>query len=772
MTTRSAPRPTNVPADLTSFVGRRQDMSAVRQLFTAARLVTLTGIGGVGKTRLAYRVSNEMRRSFPDGVYLVELAALEDPELLPHTVLTALAIHNQSAGPATEILAEHLRSQTVLLVLDNCEHLIDAVSTLADALLRSAAEVKILTTSRQALRIAGEHVYTVSPLPVPDPDATLAPGTASQYPAVTLLAERTAAVVPGFRLTPDNEAAVARLCHQLEGIPLAIELASVRLRVLTVDELVDRLDDRFELLREGGRNLPPRHQTLQALIDWSHDLCTPAEQTLWARASVFANGFTTRTLAEVCADDRVPESEVLDTLAGLLDKSIFIREDQAAGVRFRMLETLRSYGQARLADAGEDHELGRRHRDWCLRLVEQAGEEWVGPRQEEWTAILQLEHPNLRRALEWCCTEPGEARAGMRLAGVPWFWGGVAHLAEGRHWLERLLGLDLEPSRERAWALATNAYVAAFQGDPATMEEMAEEAHRIGLQLADPATLAYSTHVLGMLHTLSDDPGSAIPYFIEARQGYAHSDVSPQYAGSLGIELASAYIFTGRLAEASEVVSELFDQCVANGDRWNLSYALWGRGYIHLLRDEHGHAAEDLAEALRIKRTLGDTFGLALVLEVLAWTAASAGDTERAAVLFGGVDKFWKTSGARMFAAQRRSYVRSLRDALGDTAYDAATTRGSALNEEDFLAFALGETPANTSRPGAGSGTSPAGTLTPRQREVADMVAAGMSNKEIAARLVISLRTAEGHVESILTKLGFNSRAQIAGWIAQQSVLT
>jgi predicted ATPase/DNA-binding CsgD family transcriptional regulator len=762
-------RPKIVPADLTSFVGRRQDASTVRQLLADARLVTLTGTGGVGKTRLAYRVASEMRRAFPDGVCLVELAALEDPALLPHTVLDALAIRDQSSRSATEILAEHLRSHEILLVLDNCEHLVEAVSALARTLLREAPSVKILTTSRQALHVPGEYVYMVRPLRVPDPSIAMTPGTASQYPATTLLAERAAAVVPDFRLTPENEPAVVRLCHQLEGIPLAIELASVRLRLLTVEELADRLDDRFELLREGGRNLPARHQTLQALVDWSYDLCTPSEQTMWARASVFANGFSARALAGVCADDRLREPEVLDTLSGLVDKSILSREQQAGQVRFRMLETLRSYGQVRLAEAGEETDIGRRHRDWCVELVERAGEEWVGPRQQEWTNVLHLEHANLRRALEYCCSEPGQARAGMRLAGVPWFWGGVAHLAEGRHWLERILSLDPKPSRERAWALATNAYIAAYQDDEATVTAMAEEAHRIGLQLGDPATLAYSTHVIGILHSLGDDPTSAIPYFIEARRGYSHSDISPQYVDSLGIELAAAYMFTDQLDEASRVIDELFDQCASNGDRWNLSYALWGRGYLHLLRGDPVRAADDLSEALRIKRTLGDTLGLAMVLEVLAWTASAAGDLERAAVLIGGVERIWQSSGGRLrlFATRRRSYDENIRDVLGDTEHDAAAARGGAMTQGEILAFALRENASSNDR--RVSGASTAATLTPRQREVAEMVASGMSNKEIAARLVISLRTAEGHVEAILTKLDFTTRAQIATWIAQQS---
>ena len=765
MATPLAKAATTLPADLTSFVGRRQDLSAVRQLFSTTRLVTLTGVGGVGKTRLACRVATEMRRAFPDGVALVQLSALEDPDLLPHAVIDALAIRDQSARPAQTILIEHLRDRQVLLLLDNCEHLVEPVGQLADAILRAASGVKVLATSRQALRLAGEHVYAVAPLAAPEPGVPLAPGTASQYPAVTLLAERTAAVVPDFRLTSENEAAIVRLCQQLEGIPLAIELASARLRVLTVDELNDRLSDRFGLLREGSRNLPVRHRTLQALIDWSYDLCTPAEQRLWACASVFAGSFSTRALARVCVDESLPEPEILDTLSGLLDKSIFIREEHDGLVRFRMLETLRSYGQAHLAEAGDEATLARRHRDWCLDLVETAGKEWVGPRQQEWTTVLRLEHANLRRALEHCVSEPGEARAGMRLAAVPWYWGGVAHLNEGRLWLERVLALDAEPSQERAWALATSAYIAAFQGDDTAVIALAEEAHRIAVDLGDPATLAYSTHVLGMLHALGDDPASAIPYFIEAKRGYAGSDVSAQYADSLGIELAGAYIFAGQLDEAGRVVDELFEQCAANGDQWNLSYALWGRGYIELLREQLEQAEADFCEALRIKRGLHDTWGIAMAVELLAWTTAHNGDAARAAVLLGGVEKIWQASGAQLFGARRHMYEHEARAALGDARYEEGLARGREMSSERTIAFALREEPVPAQARSVVRGVD---ALTRRQREVAEMVAAGMSNKEIAARLVISLRTAEGHVEGILTRLDFKTRAQIATWIVQQ----
>ena len=764
MASSPAKLPTTMPAELTSFVGRRQDIGAIRQLASTTRLVTLTGMGGVGKTRLALRVASEVRRAFRDGVCLVELASLKDPALLPHTVIDALAVREQTARMPMNVLCDYLRTRRMLLVLDNCEHLVDAVADLADRVLRAAHEVTILATSRQALRIAGEYLYPVSPLPVPNPDADIKPGTATQYPSVMLLAERSAAVVPDFALTPDNEAAVIRLCHRLEGIPLAIELAAVRLRVLTVDDLVSRLDDRFELLREGNRNAPERHKTLQALIDWSHSLCTPAEQTLWARASVFAGGFTAEALEAVCTDEVLPKHAILDTVCGLLDKSIFIREEQGNRVRFRMLETIRTHGQARLATSGDQIALGRKHRDWYLQLIETAGDEWPGPNQLDWAARLQLEHANLRHALEYCVSQPGEARVGLAMAAVYWFWVGMGHLTEGRLWLDRALALDKEPSHERAWALATAGYIAICQGDDEAARALAEEARNLAVQLDDTAALAYANHVLGTRLYVGRDPASAIPLLSRALEQYAGTDVTAQYPDSLRMELASAYIFLGEADKAATLVDYVFERCEANGDRWQLAYALWARGYLALINGQLDRAETDLSEALTIKRIFHDTLGLALALEVLAWTTVARGNAERAAILFGGTDKLWEELGTPLLMTQRGEYERTARNEIGDAEFDAAFERGGALTLEDTLALALRERTQQT--PGT---PSPTPSLTRRQREVAEMVAAGMSNKEIAAKLVISLRTAEGHVESILTKLGLKTRTQIASWVHQQA---
>ncbi|WP_459980325.1 ATP-binding protein [Nocardioides sp. AN3] len=686
--------------------------------------------------------------------------------MLPHVVIDALDLREQSArGPMT-VLGDYLSRRRMLIVLDNCEHLVDAAADLTNGMLRVAPDVRVLATSRQSLGIAGEHVYPVPPLPVGALDEPVPPGTAAQYPSVTLFVERAAAVIPGFSLTAENETAVVRLCQRLEGIPLAIELAAVQLRVLSVDELAGRLDDRFRLLRAGGRNLPERHRTLKAVVDWSHDLCTSAERTLWARASMFAGGFGVDALEAVCSDDTLSEDDVLETVAGLLDKSIFLREERGKQVRFRMVETLRSYGQARLAESEDEAALRRRHRDWYLRQLETAGEEWAGPRQEEWASWLMAEHANLRRAFEFCLSQPGEARAGLRMASVPWFWFAVGHPIEGSLWLDRALALDVEPSRDRAWALATAAYIAPSDGDAAM--GLAEAARSLAVELEDPAALAYATHVLGVRHYLSNDLTRAVPLLVEALELYACVEVPAIYPEVLRTELVTAHILVGAIDEAAEVVEELIERWGTPGERWELAWALWGRGFLELMQGELTRSESDLCESIRIQRVFHDIFGLALAVDVLAWTTAAKGDGERAATLLGAASNLWQTVGAQLLGsahmlALRDRFEKAARQVSGDATFAVAFGRGRALTLTQIIALALRE----QAQP-APETARPAPVLTRREREVAGLVAEGMSNKDIAARLVISLRTAETHVENILTKLEFNSRSQIARWLAQQ----
>ncbi|MCG3751984.1 LuxR C-terminal-related transcriptional regulator [Amycolatopsis sp. Poz14] len=763
-----AAKPNTVPADLTTFVGRRQEVAAVRQLLTAARLVTLTGIGGVGKTRLATTVAADVRRAFPDGTCLVELASLKDPALLPHTVADALGISEQSTRSAAEVVCGHLRERRMLLVLDNCEHLVDAAAELTDQVLRAAPHVRVLATSRQALRLAGEHVFPVPPLPVPEPGEPMEPGTATRFPAVALFADRSAAAVPGFELTPANEQAVVRLCRRLEGIPLAIELAAVRLRVLTVDDLERRLDDRFQLLREGNRNDPERHRTLQSLVDWSYELCTPGEQALWARASVFAGGFDTGALEAVCADEAVPADDVLDTVAGLLDKSVFIREERGGHARFRMLETLREYGQARLAETGAEPEVHRRHRDYYSELMEQAGTQWYGPRQLEWADRLRDEHANLRRAFEHCLSEPADAGRALRMAGMVWFWLAMDHITEGRLWLERVLPLCPEPTRERAWGLATASYLDSARGEEAGATRSAQSAVDLAAALDDPAALAYAKHVLAATRYLHSDLSEAIVLFEQSLAQYEKADVEPQYPDLMRTEMASMLVLSGQLDQAAKMLEELLARGEQTGEQWQLSYVLWVRGLSTVLAGKPEQAGADFAEALRTKRSFHDTLGLALAVDALAWVRAAEGDGDRSAALFGGAAALWGPLGSPLFGSVHltelhETFLRMAREQLGENEFQAAYDRGRAMPPDAVFALALGEQP-----PASQTGRKQPSVLTKREREVAGLVADGLTNRDIAARLVLSPRTVDGHVEKALTKLGFTTRTQIANWIAQQ----
>jgi non-specific serine/threonine protein kinase len=763
-----------LPADLTSFVARRLEAAQIRQLLSTSRLVTLVGVGGVGKTRLAVHAARDVQRAFPDGVFLVELAALKDPALLPHTVIDALAIPEQSSRAPMNILADYLRHRQILLVFDNCEHLLESAAELTAALLRSAPGLRILATSRQALRVPGEHIMPVPTLPVPAPDVPLVPGFATQYAALALFAERAAAVVPGFAITTENEAAVLRLCQRLEGIPLAIELAVVRLRVLPVADLATRLDRRFQLLTEGSRTAPERHQTLRAAIDWSFDLCTPAEQLLWARASVFAASFDLEAVEAICTDGTPPPEAILDTVAGLTDKSIFIREEHAGRVRFRMLETIREYGQARLRESGTEPALKQRHRNWYVRLVEETSAEWFGPRQEGWSTRLLLEHANLRIALEFCLAQPDQVRIGLHLAGTPWFlWVACGLLTEGRYWLDRALSLDTDPSPERAWALGTDGYIAVLQGDLEAGGAVLEQCRSLALELDDPAALAYATHLLGLCAMFKDDLAGAVELLLEGLARYEATDVTHDYPNGLRMQLATTYLLQNDVDQACDVVRDVHRRCEQSGERWLLSYAIWGLGFVALARGQLDQADVHLRDSLRIKRFFHDTLGLALALDVLAWTAAARGEGERAAVLLGGASQLWRTFGAQLFGSKhlmtrREQFEEQARQILGDHAFDAAFARGSDLTVDETLTYALQERVSTAPTQSRRAATE----LTRREREIADLVADGMSNKEIASTLVISFRTAEGHVEHILTKLGFTSRAQIAAWVTGQRART
>lgn len=766
----------NLPADLTSFVDRRADIAAVRQLLSTTRLVTLTGSGGVGKTRLALQIGRTLRRAFSDGVFFVELAILKDPSLLPHTLIATLGVPERSARPPMTVLAEYLCHRQLLLMLDNCEHLLEVCAESTDVLLRAAPGLRIIATSRQALGIGGEQVHQVGPLPVPGTQVEAAAGGATPYPALTLFADRAAAAAPGFTINPENQGAVIRVCQRLEGIPLAIELAAVRLRVLTIEELATRLDSRLALLTSGSRAAPARHQTLAATLDWSFGLCTPAEQTLWARISIFAGGCSLEAIESICTDQTLPREAILDTVAGLTDKSILTRQEGGLVARFRMLEAIREYGQSRLLESGEEQLFRRRHRDWYLHFVERAAAKWFGPSQDSLATALHLERANLRTALGFCLSQPDEVRTGLRMAGLPWFRRqAVGSISEARHWLHRALELDTEPSLERARALRTDGLMATHQGDPSA-GAILEDARALAVHLDDEATLLIAMQALAMHATYNGDSAGAVELLEECIRRYDATGgavIDSEHILGLKISLAHAYLLQERFEQAYGLLDDVRSVCEHRGEHWLLSYSLLGIGFVGFARGDLDQAEADVTHALRLKRPFHDTMGTAFALDVLAWIMVAKGAAELAAELLGGAAQLWRNVGAQLFGSKdlmvrREENADEARRLIGDQAFDAAFARGSELAMDEMIGLALRESESATPSLARRSSTK----LTRREREIADLVAEGLSNKEIAARLVISPRTAESHVEHILTKLGFNSRAQIATWVAEHKTAT
>lgn len=795
----SAPRrDRHLPVETTSFVDRRGEQAEGRELLARARLVTLTGPGGVGKTRLAARLAARVERAFPDGVRFVHLAGLHDPALVPLAAADALGLHDHSARPPLAALVEQVRDRRLLLVLDNCEHLLQACAELAAALLRGTTGVRVLATSRHRLALTEEHLMEVRPLPVPDPDGdpracpqtpagAATPGqaltAADGYPALALFADRAAAVVPGFRITADNWAAVARLCRRLDGLPLAIELAAVRMRVLGVEQLLERLDDRYRLLTAGSSAALPRHQTLRAAVDWSHELCTGQEQLVWARASVLSGGFDLETAEAVCADgERVRPYDVLEAVAGLVDKSVLGRETGPDGVRYRLLDTLRHYGLDRLRQLeGEEDATRRRQRDWMQRRAADCERAWFGPGQREIVARLRADQDGLRAALDFSLATPGERLAALRLAGTLWFyWHACGAPREGRYWMERALDANPAPTGERARGLWVAGLLAAATQDMGEGLRRARDAHALAEHLGDRAEAAHAAYVIGVIRLFGNELPAALEHF-EAT--VARGPVPGQHLSLHGldqVELACALGFLGEADRAVEVCERARRLCEEHGEEWVRSYVLRMLALAHTVKEDWTEAGRHAREALRLKLAVHDVTGIALTLDLLAHIAAREDAHDHAAALLGGADRTWadidrdRWGSAALGAIRSGSGERALA-ALGRAAFERSYEKGGALGLAELVAYATQgkQSPHRTaaretngrrrSRPAQG------GTLTRRETEVAALVAQGLANQQIADRLVIARRTAEGHVERILSKLGFSNRSQIAAWVTAQN---
>jgi predicted ATPase/DNA-binding CsgD family transcriptional regulator len=756
--------------EVTSFIGRRHELAEVKRLLSDGRLVTLIGVGGSGKTRLALRVAAETRRAYTCGVWQVDLGPLTDGALLGHAVADALDLPDQVGHRPEQAVIEYLRDRQVLLILDGCEHLRAACAAFAGDLLRGTDRVRVLCTSRQPLHVAGELVFAVPPLAVPDPERPPPPDAAARYPALRLFVARAAAAAPGFTLTPANQPAVARICAALDGLPLAIELAAAQLRMRSVEQVEAGLADRFRLLSTRHAT-PARHRTLEATFDWSYALCSPAEQGLWRRLAVFTDGFDDDAVGYVCASGSPP----LDVISGLVDKSVLLRTGPG---RYQLLDTVREYGLARLRDhagtgAGDDElVLRRRHRDHYLRLAEQAEADWFGADQEYTYHRIRAEHANLQSALDFCLTTPGEAETGLTLAGTLWFfWAACGYQAEGRHWLERGLAVRTPggagpagsgpAARKAAWALAS---ILVAQGELARARALATRCIADAERAGDGYLVAASLQVRATAALWSDESDRARAVFAEAAARFAALGVVNSNVLMNRAELALTMVMHGELDAAEQMCHQVRDDCVEHGERWGLAWALHVLAVIAGTRGDLAEATGYARECLAIHQAFHNLTGIALVVELLA---SLDGSPHRTAALHGIADRLWQVLGRRMFGsayldAVHREAAGRARHALGDEGYDEGFRFGAGLALDEAVEYGLHDEPAAPWTPGEPE------LLTPREREVAELLAEGLSNREIAARLVTSQRTAETHVQNILRKLGFTTRAQIADWAADR----
>jgi predicted ATPase len=670
----------NLPAESNAFIGRRSELAEISALLGTARLVTLTGPGGVGKSRLALRGAHTVRAAFPGGVWLVELSDLKNPGLLTNALAEATRLTEQTLRPLLEAVYEHLDDGPLLLVLDTCDHVLDECARVVQELLAHVPELRVLATSRQPLGVAGEHLLSVTPLPLGERDD-----------AVALFVARAAAAVPSFALTDANRANVAAVCARLDGIPLALELAAVRLRGFALDRLLAGLDSRFDLLVSPARPRLARHQTLRTAIGWSHELCTPPERLLWARLSVFAGGWDVEAAEFVCHGGPLDAEEILALLASLTEKSIVTREGDGVAGRYRMLDTVRTFGAEWLDGLGEQNTVRGRHRDYFRWIARQGQAEWLGPGQRMWAERLSVEHANLRVALEECLMAP-EPESALELAGTLWyFWFACGFAEEGRGHLERALRRAHGGGPEHTLATWAHRLVTVVPDDL----EAAESVSAAYVWVAEERQLPVPALPLtgASLAVRGESARSALLYG-SSTQGPGVGG-GAEFFQLLTLAL-QAYLLAGQGAfeRCAAVAERLRADCAKRGELWMRA---WGDFFVALAGIGLGRPEDALVsarEALAAKWRVHDRLGAAAVADLLVAAEASRGEPERAARLLGAGTRLWHAAGLPQLGDSgttvfRREYARHLRKALGDAVFAEAVREGRELSPEAAIRLAL-----------------------------------------------------------------------------------
>ena len=753
----------NLPAEATSFIGRRRELAELRKKLLVARLVSLVGPGGVGKTRIAIRIATDLRRGFAGGAWLVELAELHDPSLVPHAVMAALDLRGQASTKPLALVLSYLREKELLLVIDNCEHLLQATAEVVAEIVKAAPGVRVLATTREPLSLSGEHVIPVPPFELPPVRSEAGLDQVRQNEAVMLFIERAAAASGKFELTASNRAAVMDLCRRLDGLPLAIELAAVRTRLLSVEQILDRLTDRFALLTGGGLAAIPRHQTLRATIDWSRNLLEPAEQTLLRRLCVFAGRFTLEDAEGVCTFDNVSGVKAIDLLASLVDKSLVMKEDVRGFASFRLHETMSEYASVMLREAGERDVVEARFADYyiskCQPSVSQARFALL-----EWLAWIDLEIDNVRSILRRCVIQ-GDFERGLVLAGsLLWYWTTRA-TTEGARWLDDLLASGSGNPEMQALAYFIRGFLAVLQSDPTVARPALRQAVAAARRAERQTLLSHSLSMASIAENIAG-------HRVAARRLFDEAAVVTAAANDVGAKLtflqaqALNGLIEGDLEAVTSAASEGVRLSRKTGDIYSLEMMLVNLGCAGMMTGDLDPSKLQLMEALEIARQIDDRVAQFYVLEALVCHAAASGRARLAAQLLGASEALREAAGGTVMASLAPLLDKAEKAAIaamGASKFESELAAGKRLSRDAAMTLALGKSPQPVAAASVDTG---AELLGKRQAQVAGLIAEGLSNKQIGARLFISEYTVDSHVRAILNKLGFSSRAQIARWTA------
>jgi predicted ATPase/DNA-binding CsgD family transcriptional regulator len=811
--------PAPVPASLTPLIGRERDVQGVVGLLRRSdvRLLTLTGAGGIGKTRLAAQVSAVLSPEYGASACFVSLASVNDPELVLPTIARALGLRESGGGPVQTTLYAHLRKRPLLLVLDNVEQVTAAAPMLVD-MAANCPHVKILVTSRTVLHAAGEQEYPVAPLALPDPKGLTDVETLAGYAGVALFLDRAQASKPDFAITPANARAIIDVCNRLDGLPLAIELAARWVKVLAVEQIAARLGDAYTLLIGGGVQAPQRQQTMHSTMDWSYDLLSEQERTLFRRLCVFAGACTLEAAEAICAGGGIEASAVLTLLSRLMDHSLVHTVERDGEVRYQLLEVIKQYGRAKLDATGEAPDLCRRHRDWYLRLAGLAEPELVGREQAAWLNRLEAERDDLRAALKWSL-EHNEAQAAAGVAAPLWsFWLLRGYLTEGRRWLDRILAQLAYGSIWRASVLQADGILTGRLGDTARAVSLLEESLSLWRALGDNKRVAFALNSLGVAAQAYGDYVQATRRFEESLALLRESGDAQATALTL-TSLALTTFYLGNRERARSLCEECLALFKAVGDVRGVAAALANLGMMSLEQGDYEHATRLCSDSLALRRGVGDKGGIAhtlailgraalgrgkleqaehhfieslairwelgekdgvaTALEGLAAVRAARGKAHNAARLWGAADALRESSNAPVPPTDqsfRECVIASVRAQLSEKAFAAAQAEGRRFDPEQnqdrsYQGLLNSAEPSALADPTLPLPPAYPDRLTAREVEVLRLVARGLSDNQAAELLVISPRTVQGHLRSVYDKIGINSRSAATRYALERKLV-